>query len=167
MSGERKRSLSPRLQGLIVALFFGWFLTVIGCDWWSEYWLMKDGQQGMAVVTRELWTGHNAVDYRYTVNQKQYTGKSGRNYRIPQYSHVVAGEPSIVYYSAFHPWLSSLRMPTVLGQGWPVILIVLCFEFFAVVTIINPKSGWAFNFSGKSKLPARTTQDGTPPGGAS
>jgi hypothetical protein len=116
----------------------------------------------MAVVTKELWTGHNAVEYRYTVNRTHYTGRSGRNYRIAQYSRVLAGEQSIVYYSASHPWLSSLRMPDVVGQGRPVILLVLCFEFFAVMTIINPKSGWAFNFSGRNKLPARIARDGRP-----
>jgi hypothetical protein len=133
---------------LIIAVLLGWFLVGTGRSWWSEYWLLKDGKQGMAVVTKELWSGHNAVAYRYTVNYIEYAGQSGRNYRIPQYSHVLPGEQSIVYYSSSHPWLSSLRMPEVVGQGWPVILLVLCLEVLAVLTIIRPRSRWAFNFDG-------------------
>jgi hypothetical protein len=44
-------------------------------------WLLNDSQQGIAVVTKMLWTGHNAVEYRYTVNHQEYKGECSRNWR--------------------------------------------------------------------------------------
>jgi len=39
-------------------------------------------------VTKDLWTGHNSVGYRYTVNHKEYTGKGMRNYQDLRYRNV-------------------------------------------------------------------------------
>jgi hypothetical protein len=141
--------LLHRIFALIIALFLGWFLVSYARWCWHDYWLRKDGREGIAIVTHPLWTGHNAVAYRYTVNGKEYTGESGRNYRDPRYMHVQPGERSVVYYSASHPWLSSLRWPEVIAQGWPVVLLVLFFEALAVITIIDPKSKWAFDLRGR------------------
>jgi hypothetical protein len=71
----------PRFFGLFIAIVLGDFLFVQARSGWTNYWLLKDSQQGMAVVTHELWSGHNAVGYKYTVNQKDYVGKSGRNWQ--------------------------------------------------------------------------------------
>ncbi len=154
---NRNRTLRPllaRIFALVVALLLGWFLAGYAGACWNDYWLLKDGHEGMAIVTYPLWTGHNAVAYRYTVNGKEYTGKSGRNYRDPRYMNVGAGEQSVVYYSTSHPWLSSLRRPEGVGAGWPVVLFVLLLEALAVITIINPRSRWALNFTGRgSALP--------------
>jgi hypothetical protein len=73
-----------RLWALVIALLLGhFFILVLAQDAWTEYWLIKDGQQGVAVVTKVLWTGHNAVAYRYSVNRKEYTGKDARNSQDP------------------------------------------------------------------------------------
>jgi hypothetical protein len=58
---------------------------------------------------------------------------------------------SVVYFSASRPWLSQLSMPRAVIEGAPVILVVLVFELFAIVTIIKPRSGWAFSFDEKEK----------------
>jgi len=112
---------------------------------------LRDAQKGTAIVTKELWSGHNAVGYRYVVDQKQYSGHSGRNWQDKSYSKVQVGEESVVYFSASHPWLSLLYMPRAVLEGLPVIIIVLIVEAFAVVTIIKPKSGWAFSLMEKEQ----------------
>jgi hypothetical protein len=145
-----------RVFALAIALLLGWFLEGYARACWNDYWLLKDGRESMAVVTYPLWTGHNAVAYRYTVDGKAYTGKSGRNYRDPRYRDVQAGVESVVYYSVSHPWLSSLRKPEGVGTGWPlVVLLVLPLETLALITMIHPRSRWALNFTGQgSSLPS-------------
>jgi hypothetical protein len=147
---ERKRSsLSPRWIGLIIAIALGDFLFLQVRSAWTNYWLLKDGQPGMAIVTKDYWGGHNVVVYEYAVNQKHYTGRSSRSWQEPRYRNVRAGDESVVYFSASHPWLSLLNKPRIVVEGLPVVIIVLGLELFAVVTIINPRSKWAFNISDK------------------
>ncbi len=137
-----------RVGALVVVIILGLFLV----SWFSwaraEYWLLKDAQEGMAIVTKDLWTGHNSVGYRYTVNHKEYTGKGMRNYQDLRYRNVHPGNKSVVYYSASHPWMSSLRRPDRIGEGLPVVLFVLLFETMAVITLINPRHKWAFHIHG-------------------
>jgi hypothetical protein len=92
------------------------------------------------------WAGHNNVNYRYTVDQKEYTGYGKRNWQDPRYSGVEIGGHCPVFFSASHPWLSSLYRPDGVLVGLPMALITLLLEIFAVATLINPKSGWAFRF---------------------
>ncbi len=77
--------MSPRgarLAALVLALALGQFLFLRVRSAWSNYWLLTDAQKGTAVVTKELWSGHNAVGYRYVVDQRQYTGHDARNWQI-------------------------------------------------------------------------------------
>ena len=144
--------MSPRgarLAALVLALALGQFLFLRVRSAWSNYWLLTDAQKGTAVVTKELWSGHNAVGYRYVVDQRQYTGHDARNWQDPKYSKVQVGEESVVYFSASHPWLSQLCMPRAVLEGVPVIIVVLVLESFAVITTIKPTSGWAFGFAEK------------------
>ncbi len=148
-SEKQGKSISPRLVGFVIAIALGDFLFLQARSAWTNYWLLQDGQQGMAIVTNELWSGHNAVGYRYTVNEKEYTGRSGRNWKIEKYSKVPVGGESVVYFSASHPWLSLLYEPRTVIEGLPVVIIVMFFEFFAVATIISPGNKWAFDLSDK------------------
>jgi hypothetical protein len=43
---------------------------------WRDHWLVKDGQQGIAVITKENWSGHGVVVYQYRVGQKVYIGQA-------------------------------------------------------------------------------------------
>lgn len=149
VSATKTRSISPRLVGLVAALALGDFLYLRAQEGWSNYWLLKDGQQGMATVQYELWSGHNGVAYLYKVDKAEYWGKSGRNWQDPKYSNVAVGGKSVVYYSASHPWISSLNQPRGLMPGLPVVLVVLIIEFFALATVINPRGKWAFNLQEK------------------
>jgi hypothetical protein len=144
-------ALGARLTALILALALGGFLFVRARSAWTFHWILSDAQEGTALVTQEHWSGHNAVDYQYTVNQRRYDGHSARNSKDPK--KVQAGEQATVYFSASHPWLSLLYLPQSedVLQGFPFILIVLVFEAFAVITFINPNSGWAFSLIDKEQ----------------
>jgi hypothetical protein len=149
---DKKNSItSARVFGLIIVLFLGDFLYLRVQEAWTNYWLLTDGQQGMATITNELWSGHNGVGYIYTVNLTEYHGKGGRNWPDARYSNVQIGGKSVVYFSSSHPWLSQLNMPRALVGGLPVVIIVLVLEAFAIITVINPRSGWAFNFNVERK----------------
>jgi hypothetical protein len=140
-----------RVGALVIVIVLGLFLVSWISGVRAGYWLMKDAQEGIAIVTKDLWTGHNGVAYRYAVNHKEYTGKGMRNYQDPRYRNVHPGDKSVVYYSASHPWMSSLRRPDRIGEGLPVVLLVLLFEAMAVITLINPQHKWAFNINGRAR----------------
>jgi len=152
MSSNNMTPRGARFAGLIIALALGDFLFLQARSAWTNYWLLTDGRQGTAIVTHELWSGHNGVGYKYVVAEKEYSGRSGRN-SSEKYNHVQPGEESIVFFSASHPWLSSLNKPEYVAPGWPVILIVVAFEVFALITIIKPTSGWAFSLIEKNPKP--------------
>jgi hypothetical protein len=141
-------SFSTRLTSLIIALVLGYFILGWFQSAWMNYWLLTDGERGLATVINENWSGHQRVVYRYVVNQKDYTGLSYRNREDQRYSNVQPGDESIVYFSVSHPWLSQLNKPYAVSEGWPILLILLPLEFFAVLTFIKPGSKWAFNLSG-------------------
>jgi hypothetical protein len=62
-------STTVRISALFIAGVLGHFFIVVPAQiFWKNYWILADGEQGTAVVTKVLWTGHNAVAYRYRVN---------------------------------------------------------------------------------------------------
>lgn len=138
-----------RLTGLILAIALGYFLFQRARSAWNDYWLLIDARQGTATVTHEMWSGHDAVAYKYIVDQKEYAGHSSRDWK-GKYTRVQAGEEAVVYFSASHPWLLSLYMPDSVVQGLPVILVVVAFEVFALITIVKPTSSWAFSLMEKN-----------------
>ena len=151
-----------RLTGKLERLFAAGLTPLLGYyfviapaqETWSNYWLVKDGQAGTAIVTKEVWTGHNVVRYSYQVNQREYTGQDFRSWQDPNYAHVLVGERSPVYFSSSHPWLSALNRPrSVMIEGLPVIVLVWFLIALLAATAINPKSKWAVNFSGHRTRP--------------
>jgi hypothetical protein len=138
-----------RLTGLVIALALSQFVFLRARSAWTNHWLLRDAQQGSALVTKEHWGGHDVVCYNYKVGQKEYSGHSGRNWKDEK--RVQVGQRTVVFFSASHPWLSLLYVPRGVLEGLPVILIVLVLEAFAVVTIIAPESGWAFSLMEKDK----------------
>ena len=137
-----------RLTGLVLALVLGQFLFLRARSAWRDYWLLRDAREGSALVTKDRLS-HDVVDYVYAVDQKEFSGHSGRNWKDQK--KVEVGEKTVVYFSASHPWLSLLYMPEGVLEGLPFILVALVFEVFAVITIIRPKSGWAFSLIEKQQ----------------
>ena len=138
-----------RIFAVTLTLLLGYYFVIAPAqETWSNYWLVKDAQEGTAIVTKELWTGHNVVQYRYRVNQKEYTGQDRRNWQDPKYAHVLVGERSPVHLSSSHPWLSALNRPrSVMIEGLPVVVLVWFLIALLVVTVINPNNKWALKFS--------------------
>jgi hypothetical protein len=133
-----------RLGLLGIAIFFGY--SFIGGQLrgnWIEYWLAKDAKQTMAMLTEEF--SHGVVEYTYSIGPTTYTGRSQRNWEQPKYRDVGIGQNSIVFYSASHPWLSSLETPQFPRSGSIILLVAIPIEFFLIVTVINPRSRWALN----------------------
>lgn len=144
-----------RFVALFISLVCGAFIFGYGSDSDAQYWLHKDAKQGVAEITNELWTGHNSVAYRYSVDGKQFDGSSGRSYRDPRYANVQAGSHAPVWYSASHPWFSTLREPeppstTYFPIGLPVVLFILFVEARAVLTVIAPTHRWAIDFNSRN-----------------
>lgn len=142
---------------LVLTTVFGFSLVLTVQNWRTEYWLLEDGQRGVALITNPVWSGHGVFEYEYVVNQKTYTGRSRRNWEEEKYRNVGVGGKSVVYFSTSHPWLSALYKPDVGGwRGPAVIFVALLFGFFLVMTVIYPKSKWAFNIASN-----RRNQTGT------
>jgi len=137
----------PRVWAALLALLLVYsFVVDPARELWRNYWLIRDGQQGVAVITKPRWAGHGVLIYQYCVNQKTYTGQDHRSYRNPKYADVMAGEKTVVYFSSSHPWLSAINMPPgVMFGGLPVVLLVWVFVFRLAATAINPKSRWALH----------------------
>ncbi|HEV2401518.1 MAG TPA: hypothetical protein VGS27_31570 [Candidatus Sulfotelmatobacter sp.] len=151
-------STADRFWASFLALFLAYFF-VLGPirQVWKDHWLVKDRQQGSAMVVKENWAGHDVVVYEYRAGQNVYTGQDRRNRRGPKYANVRPGEKTVVYYSASHPWISSFDPPdTVMIDGLPVVLLVWLIELGLVITVINPESKWALSSKSQQRdLPAQ------------
>lgn len=121
---------------------------------WENYWVLKDGQTGTALVTGLHWSGHGNVDYSYLVKEKEYKGYGRPDRRNAKYAAVEIGGRCPVFFSVSHPWLSSLYRPEQVLEGLPFVLLILLFETFAIATLIDPKSRWAFRFGSRNMLPS-------------
>ncbi len=130
--------ISARVIPLVLAVFAA-VMLVLGCmRMWRNHWVLKDGARGTATIIGELWTGHRTASYRYTVDQTVYSGWSERNTEEPG-RRAEPGDDSIVYYSASHPWLSSLHKPSGVYDGGPAIFLFGGLEVLALAALIWPE----------------------------
>jgi hypothetical protein len=125
------------LKWIVVSLIlFGYPLYLGGQALWEEHWLNADGQQTIGIVTRDH-NQHNTIDYRYAVGLKEYTGTGKRNWEDYKFRNVHArvGDQVVVYFSASHPWISTLNM-TASGAIWVVLigpLLILVVWLFIII----------------------------------
>ncbi|HEV3301672.1 MAG TPA: hypothetical protein VG055_18605 [Planctomycetaceae bacterium] len=150
-------------------------LPIYGSLWgaysgWTDYWLLEDGRQGVAVVTKE-WTGPKgtSVGYAYDVDERNYSGLAGRNYdakRGQLISDVHVGDRLTIYFSESHPWLSSAYRPKsrfeaveMLAQPFLFALIGVASAGWYVIRVWNrrraPKHGHGATSSGRFGTAAR------------
>ncbi len=76
------RSLEQRLVLSIPAGFLALLIYAGVHESWRNYWLMADGVQGTAVILEEH--SHGGVDYKYNLDDEEYTGRSQRNRDRPK-----------------------------------------------------------------------------------
>jgi hypothetical protein len=144
-----------RFWALVLSLFLGYCFVVQPAHLlWEHYWLLKDGQPGIATVTQVLLTGHGAVAYQYRVDQAEFTGTDavrGYNHgRGDTYPPAVVGQHLPLYFSVSHPWVSRLERPTgMVPVGLPLFLGVWALEALLIWTVINPNSRWALRIGGR------------------
>jgi hypothetical protein len=124
----RGTSFEKPYERLTMALVVGCVLAMFSVAWWEYCWLIVDGRRGVAVVTEEH--SHGIVDYEYVVKGVQYTGRSQRNWDEEKYRNVGVGQKSIVFFSASHPWLSSLETP--FCPSAPLVLFSACLLFYEI-----------------------------------
>ena len=134
-----------RIVTLALALYLAyvWIISPAG-GWWTDRWILKDGQEGTAVVTKVVWHVHWGTVYcRYRVNQTEYSVKWSSRGRVPA---AIEGEKRVIYYSSSHPWLWSLSRPQT-GMPLKLGVLVLLFMWYIIarlmIAAINPKSKWA------------------------
>ncbi len=145
-----------RLWALFIALLLGYYFVISPIHQvWRDHWLVTDRREGTAMITKEHWAGHGVVVYEYRVGGTVYTGQDRRNRRDSRSAYAMPGETSTVYYSTSHPWISSLDPPDHVGiGGLPVVALVWLLEACLLITVLNPESKWALNFSGKHEGPS-------------
>lgn len=111
---------------------------------WTDYWLTKDGKTTSALITQVH--PKREFDYRYTLNGKEYAGTSAREWEDEKEHGLQAGEKTTVFFSASHPWLSSLQTPRDTWAAWagfPFVALMLLIELFCLAVLLDPKGRWA------------------------
>jgi len=102
---------------------------------WAEHWLRKDAQPMSAIVMHVHPKG--VLNYRYTVNGKDYTGKDSRAWEEDRDRQLAVGEQTTAFVSASHPSLSSLRLSGSAWIGLPIVIAILVFELFLLAVLVD------------------------------
>jgi hypothetical protein len=145
-AGHKKRDEWITRIGLLgMAVFFGYSFIFVNLIYpnWIHFWLHRDAIQTTAIITGTHQ--HGVVDYSYQIGEKEFTGRSQRNWELEKYRNVGIGQTSIAFYSASHPWLSSLESPQFPRSGTIMLFVTIPIELLLIVTVINPRSSWAMN----------------------
>jgi hypothetical protein len=141
------QATSNRILPAVIVVLAGLFLSNSARNAWTNYWLLKDGRIGEAMITSKAWSGVGAFNYTYAVDKRSYEG-SGQQGKQPP----VVGQRSSVYFSASHPWISALDRPQPVSVGLPAAIVALVLGFFSLLTAINPRSRWAFKLQSNGNL---------------
>jgi len=115
------------------------------CWWghrvWTDHWLARDAQPTSAIVTGIH--PKRVYDYRYTIDGKEYSGTSQRDWENEKVHTLQAGEQTTVSFSTSHPWLSSMLTTRVAWAGLPFTVLMLLIECFLLAVLIDPHGKWA------------------------
>lgn len=126
-----------RLIVLIPMVLFGNQLRRYCHTVWIDHWLSKDAKTTHALVTQIH--PKRVFDYRYSVNGKEYTGTSNRNWEDEKVHALQAREETTVFFSASHPWLSSFQTSQITWAAFPIMVLILLFELFFLAVLVDPK----------------------------
>jgi hypothetical protein len=119
-------------HALVVWLFFSAALSAIPVylmvhDQRKIHWLNTDGTQATATV---MAYDHPLLKYLYQVNGHEYTGrvKTSHEYDV--------GEKFDVFFSASHPWISSIGRPPLHFEGGGLVPICLGMSMVVLIAVI-------------------------------
>jgi len=136
---------SVRFPASVCVAVLSWFLFGHARGVWRNYWILRDGQQGKALVTRKY--GHELVDYSFNVNGKEYKGTDRERYinQDHRYEDVALGGEAVIHFSSSHPWLSSLARPSsILTEDFLGVIVVLLFDIWLIRLLIHPHSKYVY-----------------------
>lgn len=122
-SSKNLREMPAVARSALVVAFAAAILFVIQSiirHAWIDYWLLKDGQPGSAVVTAN--GAHGDRSYTYSVEQHRYTGHD--RHPLNQAEPMLPYQTS-VFFSVSHPWISGLRPGEIRVGELPLFLMVL------------------------------------------
>lgn len=102
---------------------------------WTDHWIREDARTVGAIVTH---VGPKRIlEYRYTLDGRDYAGKDSRTYEDERDHPVKAGDPITARISASHPWLSALGSTGGAWIGLPIFVIILVFELMLLGILLS------------------------------
>jgi hypothetical protein len=135
---ERAKTRLGGLVGFIVLLpmvFLGNQVRMFVHAVWNEHWVRKDGMQVSAIVTQV--DSKSFVNYRFTINGKDYTGNGRRDWEDERDHPVGVGDKVTAFVSASHPWLSELDTSRTAWIGLPIAVVILIFELLLLGVLLD------------------------------
>jgi hypothetical protein len=135
---ERAKTRLGGLVGFIVLLpmiFLGNQVRMFVHAVWNEHWVHKDGMQVSAIVTQV--DSKSFLDYRFTINGKDYTGNGRRDWEDERNHPVGVGDKVTAFVSASHPWLSELDTSRSAWIGLPIAVLILIFELLLLGVLLD------------------------------
>ncbi len=109
---------------------WGWAHTL-----WAEHWVHKDGTAVSAIVTQV--NPKRLLDYRYTVDGKEYFGKDRRNWEDDRQHEAGIGEKLTAFVSSSRPAYSSLDPSHSAWVGLPIAVAIMIFELLLLGILLD------------------------------
>src|SRR5690242_833829 len=119
LSEQARNRLASLLRFIVLIPMVGLGIPI--CSYthrvWTDYWLSKDAKQAAAVILQAH--PKRVFDYKYTVDGKDYSGTSWRDWEDEKIHALKVGEQTAVLFSSSHPWLSSMQTSRASWAGLP------------------------------------------------
>lgn len=112
---------------------------------WTDHWIRRDAQPVTAIVTQ--LGPKRMLEYRYSVNGTEYSGRDSRNWEEERDHPVNVGDEVTARASESHPWLSALGDTGRAWIGLPIFLITLVFELMFLGILLSGVLRIFFGFS--------------------
>ena len=112
---------------------------------WTDHWVRKDGQQIEAIVTHI--GPKRMLEYRYTVNGRDYAGKDSRDWEDERDHPVNPGDHVAARVSVSHPRLSALGSTGLAWMGLPIFVIICVFELMFLGILLSGILRMFFGFN--------------------
>jgi hypothetical protein len=102
---------------------------------WTDHWIRKDAKPVMAMVT-QVGPKH-MLEYRYSVEGRQYDGKDSRDWEDEKDNPVDVGGRVTARVSQSHPWVSALGSTGRAWLGLPIFAAIMLFELMLLGILMS------------------------------